>query len=33
MPEDVDNKLDLIRLADTMMYRVKLTTRNGIMMA
>lgn len=33
MPEDVDNKLDLIRLADNMMYRVKATTRNGIMMA
>lgn len=33
MPEDVDNKLDLIRLADNMMYKVKQTTRNGIMMA
>ncbi|MDY0291089.1 MAG: sensor domain-containing diguanylate cyclase [Desulfuromonadaceae bacterium] len=33
MPEDVDNKLDLIRLADNMMYKVKATTRNGIMMA
>lgn len=32
-PEDVDNKVDLIRLADNLMYKVKETTRDGIMMA
>jgi len=31
-PEDVDNKIDLIRLADNLMYKVKETTRDGIMM-
>ncbi|MFA5699920.1 MAG: sensor domain-containing diguanylate cyclase [Desulfuromonas sp.] len=33
LPEDVDNKYALIRLADKMMYQVKETTRDGIMMA
>ena len=33
LPEDVDNKLDLIRLADNLMYQVKETTRNGIMLS
>ncbi len=32
-PEDVDNKLDLIRLADNLMYQVKEANRDGIMMA
>lgn len=32
LPEDVDNKHDLIRLADNMMYKVKQSTRDGIMM-
>jgi diguanylate cyclase (GGDEF)-like protein len=32
-PEDADNKTDLIRLADNLMYKVKETTRDGIMMA
>lgn len=32
-PEDADNKIDLIRQADNMMYKVKETTRDGIMMA
>ncbi len=31
-PDDVDNKIDLIRLADNLMYQVKETTRDGIMM-
>ncbi|MDD2557556.1 MAG: sensor domain-containing diguanylate cyclase [Desulfuromonadaceae bacterium] len=33
LPEDVDNKQDLIRLADKMMYLVKETTRDGVMVA
>ncbi|MDD3800965.1 sensor domain-containing diguanylate cyclase [Desulfuromonas thiophila] len=30
LPEDADNKIDLIRLADNRMYRVKETSRDGI---
>jgi diguanylate cyclase (GGDEF)-like protein len=29
-PEDADNKLDIVRMSDNAMYRVKETTRNGI---
>lgn len=32
-PVDADNKIDLIRLADNMMYKVKQTTRDGVLMA
>jgi diguanylate cyclase (GGDEF)-like protein len=32
-PIDADNKIDLIRLADNMMYKVKQTTRDGVLMA
>ncbi len=32
-PEDTDNTLDLIRLSDQAMYRIKETTRNGIALA
>jgi len=32
-PEDATTKIDLIRLADNMMYKVKETTRDGVMMA
>jgi diguanylate cyclase (GGDEF)-like protein len=33
LPEDAANKVELIRLADQAMYRVKNTTRNNIMLA
>ncbi len=33
LPEDADNKHDLIRLADELMYQIKETTRDGIMLA
>ncbi|MBN2645779.1 MAG: sensor domain-containing diguanylate cyclase [Desulfuromonadaceae bacterium] len=32
LPDDADNKIDLIRLADNRMYKVKETTRDAIMM-
>ena len=32
-PDDADNKIDLIRKADNMMYKVKESTRDGVMMA
>ncbi|MCL4558967.1 MAG: sensor domain-containing diguanylate cyclase [Deltaproteobacteria bacterium] len=32
-PEDADNTLDLVRLSDQAMYRIKETTRDGIAMA
>lgn len=32
-PEDATTKIDLIRLADNLMYQVKETTRDGVMMA